>query len=276
MPNELKRVFASLPQMERGVAKVLGGDPKGNNFLYTNGKCVVIRNIDNPSVADIYTEHPHQVSVAKYAPSGFYIASGDVSGKIRIWDTTQKEHLLKYEYQPFSGKIRDIAWTEDSKRMAAVGEGREKFGQVFLWDSGSTVGEDHARFVNCVRYSPDGSKFATGGADGVIGLYDGKDGEKIRLLGGEKAHNGGVYAVSWSPDGSQLISASGDKTVKLWDVDAGTAITTFNMGKDVMDQQLGCLWQKDHLISIALSGNISYLDKNNPDKPLRVIKVGSQ
>ena len=49
-----------------------------------------------------------------------------MSGKIRIWDTTQKEHLLKYEYQPFSGKIRDIAWTEDSKRMAVVGEGREK------------------------------------------------------------------------------------------------------------------------------------------------------
>lgn len=42
----LEHVFASLPQMERGVAKVIGGDPKGNNFLYTNGKCVIIRNID--------------------------------------------------------------------------------------------------------------------------------------------------------------------------------------------------------------------------------------
>lgn len=52
--------------------------------------------------------------------------STDVSGKLRIWDTTQKEHLLKYEYQPFAGKIKDIAWTEDSKRIAVVGEGREK------------------------------------------------------------------------------------------------------------------------------------------------------
>jgi len=32
--------------MERGVAKVIGGDPKGNTFLYTNGKCVIIRNIE--------------------------------------------------------------------------------------------------------------------------------------------------------------------------------------------------------------------------------------
>ncbi|XP_063329220.1 WD repeat-containing protein 1 [Pelmatolapia mariae] len=317
MPYELKRVFASLPQMERGVAKVIGGDPKGNNFLYTNGKCVIIRNIENPAIADIYTEHAHQVTVAKYAPSGFYIASGDASGKIRIWDTTQKEHMLKYEYTPISGKVKDIAWTEDSKRIAVVGDGREKFGAVFLWDSGSSVGEvsghsklinsvdirqkrpyrlatasddtcssffegppfkfkftlrDHSQFVNCIRFSPDGSRFATAGADGQIFIYDGTTGELVGSLGGEKAHKGGIYAVSWSPDSSQLISASGDKTVKLWDVGATTAVTTFNLGSDVTDQQLGCLWQKDHLLSISLSGYINYLDKNNPNRPIRTIK----
>lgn len=41
-----EHVFASLPQLERGIAKVLGGDPKGNKFLYTNGKCVIIRDIN--------------------------------------------------------------------------------------------------------------------------------------------------------------------------------------------------------------------------------------
>ncbi|KAH0515687.1 WD repeat-containing protein 1, partial [Microtus ochrogaster] len=286
-----EKVFASLPQVERGVSKILGGDPKGDNFLYTNGKCVILRNIDNPAIADIYTEHAHQVVVAKYAPSGFYIASGDVSGKLRIWDTTQKEHLLKYEYQPFAGKIKDIAWTEDSKRIAVVGEGREKFGAVFLWDSGSSVGEitghnkvinsvdikqsrpyrlatgsddncaaffegppfkfkftigDHSRFVNCVRFSPDGNRFATASADGQI---------------------------SWSPDSTHLLSASGDKTSKIWDVNVNSVVSTFPMGSNVLDQQLGCLWQKDHLLSISLSGYINYLDKNNPSKPLRVIKL---
>ncbi|XP_066488091.1 WD repeat-containing protein 1 [Tiliqua scincoides] len=318
MPAELSQVFASLPQVERGVSKIIGGDPKGNNFLYTNGKCVVIRNIDNPAIADIYTEHAHQVVVAKYAPSGFYIASGDVSGKLRIWDTTQKEHLLKYEYQPFAGRIKDIAWTEDSKRLAAVGEGREKFGAVFLWDTGSSVGEitghnkvinsvdikqtrpyrlatgsddncaaffegppfkfkftmnDHGRFVNCVRFSPDGSRLATASADGQIFIYDGKTGEKV---GGNKAHDGGIYAISWSPDGNHLLSASGDKTAKIWDVGANSIVNTFNMGSNVLDQQLGCLWQKDHLLTLSLSGYINYLDKNNPDKPLRVIKGHSK
>ncbi|CAG02004.1 unnamed protein product [Tetraodon nigroviridis] len=321
MTYQQKSVFASLPQMERGVSKVIGGDPKGNNFLYTNGKSVIIRNIDNPTIAEIYTEHAHQVTVAKYSPSGFYIASGDASGKIRIWDTTQKEHLLKYEYQPISGTVKDIAWTEDSKRMAVAGDGREKFAAVFLWDTGSSVGDlaahskvinsvdirqkrpyriitgsddssasffegppfkfkftssDHCKFVNCVRFSPDGSRFVTAGADGQIFVYDGVTGDKVCQLGGEKAHNGGIYAVSWSPDSTQLISASGDKTVKLWDVGAGTAVTTFDMGTDVNDQQLGCLWQKDHLLSISLSGYINYLDKNNCNRPIRTIKGHSK
>lgn len=56
----------------------------------------------------------------------FFSTVLDASGKIRIWDTTQKEHLLKYEYNPISGTIKDIAWTEDSKRMAVAGNGREK------------------------------------------------------------------------------------------------------------------------------------------------------
>lgn len=56
----------------------------------------------------------------------------DASGKIRIWDTTQKEHMLKYEYTPISGKVKDIAWTEDSKRLAVVGDGREKWVSGFF------------------------------------------------------------------------------------------------------------------------------------------------
>ncbi|XP_029446779.1 WD repeat-containing protein 1 [Rhinatrema bivittatum] len=181
MSYGIKNVFASLPQIERGVSKVFGGDPKGNNFLYTNGKSVIIRNV-----------------------------------------------------------------------------------------------EDHSRFVNCVRFSPDGNRFASSSADGQIFIYDGKTAEKICALGGTKAHDGGIYAISWSPDSTQLLSSSGDKTAKIWDVAANSVVTTFTFGTEVMDQQLGCLWQKDWLLSLSLSGYINYLDKNNPSRPLRIIKGHSK
>ncbi|XP_070539814.1 WD repeat-containing protein 1-like [Ptychodera flava] len=320
MSHSLKGVYATLPRTVRGRAIVIGGDPKGKNFLYTNGNSVVIRDIENPSLADVYTEHSVQATVAQYAPSGFYIASGDTSGKIRIWDTTQKEHILKYEYQPLGGEVKDIAWSPDSKRIAVVGEGREKFGAVLMWDTGTSVGSiighskainsvdykatrpyrivtaaednevnfyegppfkfktsnrEHGRFVNCVRYSPNGERFATGGADGKSFIYDGKTSEKIAELGGggaKGAHAFGIYGICWSADSTQLLTVSADKTAKIWDVEQNQIVTEFVLGSEVCDQQVGCLWQGDYLLSVSLSGNINYLDKNNPTTPLRIVK----
>lgn len=126
MSYSLVNIYASLPRTNRGQPIVLGNDPKGKNFLYVNGNSVFIRNIDSPFQCDVYTEHSCPVYCAKYSPSGFYIASGDQSGKVRIWDTTNKEHLLKNEFQPISGTIKDLQWSLDNQRIIVGGEGREK------------------------------------------------------------------------------------------------------------------------------------------------------
>ncbi|XP_053615774.1 actin-interacting protein 1 [Plodia interpunctella] len=310
-----KYTFAALPRTQRGTPLVLGGDPKGRNFLYTNGNSVIIRDIENPAIADVYTEHSCQVNVAKYSPSGFYIASGDVSGKIRIWDTVNKEHILKNEFQPIGGPIKDIAWSADSQRMVVVGEGRERFGHVFMSETGTSVGEisgqskpinsvdfrpsrpfrivtasedntiavfegppfkfkctkqEHTRFAQAVRYSPDGSLFASAGFDGKIYLYDGATSELKGEIG-SPAHKGGVYGIAWSPDGKQLLSCSGDKTCAIWDIETMQRATLFNMGAAIEDQQVSCLWQGKHLLSVSLSGVINYLDVDNPNKPRQVL-----
>ena len=113
------------------------------------------------------------MNVAKYSPSGFYIASADKSGKVRIWDTVNKEHILKNEFQPISGPIKDLAWSSDNQRsvrtlslyikswlihytlrIVVVGEGREKFGHVFLADTGTSNGDitGQTRPINTVDF----------------------------------------------------------------------------------------------------------------------------
>ena len=77
---------------------------------------MVVRSLDSPQYSDVYTQHSCQVNVAKYSPSRFYIASADKSGKVRIWDTVNKEHILKNEFQPISGPIKDLAWSSDNQR----------------------------------------------------------------------------------------------------------------------------------------------------------------
>lgn len=63
---------------------------------------------------------------------------------------------------------------------------------------------DHSNFVNCVRFSPDGTKFITVSSDKKGILYDAKTAEKIGELSMEDGHKGSIYAVSWSPDSKQV------------------------------------------------------------------------
>ena len=258
----LENIYASLPRTTRGTFAILGGDPKGKHFLYVNGNSVFIRNIAEPAECDVYTEHAQPVQVAKYSPSGFYIASADSAGKVRIWDTTNKEHILKNEFQPLSGCIKDLQWSSDNQRLVCGGEGREKFGHVFNAETGTSVGEimgtskpinsvdfkptrplravvasednsvcyfegppfkwkrtlaEHERFVNAVRYAPNGERFASGGADGKLVVYEGKSGDTLWSMA--NAHAGSIYGLCWDPTSAMILTVSGDKTAKLWNVD---------------------------------------------------------
>ena len=50
---------------------------------------------------------------------------------------------------------------------------------------------------------------------------------------------------------------------------------TFTFGDALEDQQVGSLWQGEHLLTVSLSGHINYLDINNPSTPLRIL-LGNQ
>ncbi len=95
--------------------------------------------------------------------------------------------------------------------------------------------QEHSRYCQSVRYSPDGVFWASGGFDGKIFLYDGKESELITefLPEGKNAHAGGIYAIAWGANNKSLLSASGDKTCKLWDVENHRPVTTFIMGDEV-------------------------------------------
>lgn len=51
----------------------------------------------------------------------------DVQGNVRIWDTVNETHILKIAARPISGRINDLAWDSESKRLIAVGDGKEKY-----------------------------------------------------------------------------------------------------------------------------------------------------
>ena len=54
---------------------------------------------------------------------------------------TQPENGLKLAIRPLGGKINDLSWDGESKRIIVGGEGKDKYGAAFFMDSGSSCGE---------------------------------------------------------------------------------------------------------------------------------------
>jgi WD repeat-containing protein 1 (actin-interacting protein 1) len=65
----------------------------------------VVRNIENPNDCFIYRGHAHKTTVAKFSPSGFWVCSADISGKVKVWAWDNPEHLTKLE--------TSVSWRDD-------------------------------------------------------------------------------------------------------------------------------------------------------------------
>lgn len=76
----------------------------------------------------------------------------------------------------------------------------------------------HLNHVNCVVFSPDGTRIASASTDKTIRIWDAQTGEEVATLTG---HTAAVVTVAYSPDGSKLSSGSDDSTVRLWDTRTG-------------------------------------------------------
>jgi hypothetical protein len=82
-------------------------------------------------------------------------------------------------------------------------------------------GRDPPWALAAVAFAPDGKTLASGGADGVVRLWDTSTSRERRHLEG---HRGAVKAVVFTPDGKLLASAGTDGTVHVWDATDGRQV----------------------------------------------------
>ncbi|KJR81038.1 uncharacterized protein SPSK_05101 [Sporothrix schenckii 1099-18] len=226
------RILAAAPVTLRGQPTPLSADPKGQRIAYASGKSIFIRSIDNPADCKQYTGHTAATTVARFSPSGFYVASGDVSGKVRVWDAVEAVNT-KGEYPIISGRINDVAWDGDSQRIIAVGDGRERFGHCITADSGNSVGEvsGHSKVANAVALRQQRPlRAATVSDDGSMCFLHGAPFKFNSKADG--LHKGFVFGTAFSPDGSTLVTVGADRRIQLYDGKTGEPTTTVGSDGD--------------------------------------------
>lgn len=215
-----------------------------NLEILKSGKSIFVRSIDDPAVSRQYTSHTAVTTVARFSSSGFYIASGDVSGSVRVWDCVG-EGATKGEYHIIAGRINDIAWDGDSQRIIAVGEGKERMGHCITWDSGNTVGEisGHSQQINSVSIRQQRPlRAATGSDDTSLAFFHGAPFKFNTSLRGK--HDRFIFGTAFSPDGLTLVSVGADR--RIWLYDGKTGEPKNQIGEGVHTGSIfGVAWSKD-------------------------------
>ncbi len=148
-----------------------------------------------------------------------------MAGNIKVWDVAGTDLIEKGTYPIISGRINDIAWDADSQRIIAIGDGKERYGHCFTYDSGNTVGEisGHSSVVNAVSIRPVRPyRAATVSDDNSLVFYQGPPFKFSQSLRGH--HGNFVNDVAFSIDGKYIVSVGADKKIVIYDGKTGDYI----------------------------------------------------
>ncbi len=176
------------------------------------------------------------IDVAAFSPDLRYLAwftpfslDPAIRDAIQVWDLTTGKGSLAIKAQ----SISVVAFTPDGKRLASA-RTADPMGtmleQVKLWDLATgaeirtVVSGRGSRSVDCLAFSPDGKRLATGGyssRDHAVRVWGIDSGKELAVLPVDR----NVQAVAWSPDGKQVAASCG-ATLRAWDAASGKELYT--------------------------------------------------
>ncbi len=133
----------------------------------------------------------------------------------------------------------------------------------------------HDEPLETVAYSPDGQRFASGGWDGKVRIWDIEDPDAAKVVCEIPASSGYVFAVAFSPDGTKIAVGTNERGARggrgaylqLWSAETGKPLATFAGHTDAV---VSVAFSRDgsKLLSASYDGTARLWDVATPASPL--------
>ncbi|CAG5933274.1 angio-associated migratory cell protein [Menidia menidia] len=201
-------------------------DPATNSLAVTGGeddKAYVWRVSDGEVLLEC-TGHKDSVTCATFSHDSALVASGDMSGVIKVWRVETKEEIWSFE-------VGDLEWLEWHPCAPVLLAGTND-GSVWMWKIPSgdcrTFQSPACQATNG-KVLPDGKRAVVGYEDGTVRVWDLKHGNAIHVVKGQDGHQGALTCLACNKDGSLVLTGSVDGCAKLINTVTGKVVGTFSV-----------------------------------------------
>ena len=191
-----------------GIAFIAGSD-----LLATGGDDHLVELWDVAKGTRVATLRAHETMVTSLsaAPDGRLLASGDLDGRVWLWNPFSPEKPVR-ALPDYPARIREIAWSPDGRLLAIVGAA--PLARIWNRETGrmSEFAIPHDNDAYAVAWSPDGATMAIGGHDERISLWRAsRETPMVVLDAGQR-----ITRLAFSPDGATLVAGNNAGGLQSW------------------------------------------------------------
>uniref|UniRef100_A0A7N6ANK0 Angio-associated migratory cell protein n=1 Tax=Anabas testudineus TaxID=64144 RepID=A0A7N6ANK0_ANATE len=196
-------------------------DPATNNLAVTGGeddKAYVWRVSDGEVLMEC-TGHKDSVTCAVFSHDSSLVASGDMSGMIKVWKVETKEEVWSFE-------VGDLEWLEWHPCAPVLLAGTDD-GSVWMWKipaGDCKTLQSPGCQATSGKVLPDGKRAVVGYEDGTVRVWDLKQGNAIHVIKGQDGHQGALTCLACNKDGSLVLTGSVDGSAKLINTTTGKVV----------------------------------------------------
>ncbi len=209
-----------------------------------------------------------------WSPGWETLVTASPEGELALWDIEEQKEIVgpkkvSLGHSMHGQWVTRVAWAPNGERLASV------LGQdILVWDSDANVPihrlVGHDAFVGGLDWSPDGSRIASGDAEGKINIWDAVSGMNLIT---KDEHASGITDLRWSPDGTLIATVGSlDDTIVIMNPESGEVIHSLTGGGSGI-WSVGWSPQGDTVVGGTTNGELLFwqLDKVENGEPTRII-----